>query len=67
MKRESSTVSRRLIAALEKRSNPVSCEEGRTLFKQGEPARGLYILESGEAALMMESPSGRPVGGKARP
>ena len=61
MKRESFTASRKLITALEKRSHPVSCEEGRTLFTQGEPASGLYILESGEAALMMESPSGRPV------
>jgi CRP-like cAMP-binding protein len=47
--------------ALDKRSKPVSYDEGHILFSQGESPRGLYILHSGEAALVMQSPSGRVV------
>jgi len=50
---------RQLIEALEKRSQPVSCSEGRTLFKQGEAPRGVYIFKSGEAFLVMKIASGR--------
>jgi CRP-like cAMP-binding protein len=61
MKSESHAASRKLLQALEKCSQPISCVEGRTLFVQGEPASGLYFLKSGEAALMMQSPAGRAV------
>jgi CRP-like cAMP-binding protein len=44
--------------ALDKRSQPVSCDQGRILCTQGEAPKGLYIIRSGEAALMMQSPSG---------
>jgi CRP/FNR family transcriptional regulator len=44
--------------ALDKRSQPVSCDQGRILFTQGEAPKGLYIIRSGEAALVMQSPSG---------
>jgi CRP-like cAMP-binding protein len=47
--------------ALDKRSKPVSYDEGHILFSQGESPRGLYILRDGEAALIMQSPSGRVV------
>jgi len=50
-----------LVQALEKRSQPVSCSEGRKLFIQGETPRGLYILQHGEADLVMDSPAGRTV------
>ncbi|MGA7109465.1 MAG: Crp/Fnr family transcriptional regulator [Terracidiphilus sp.] len=50
-----------LIEVLESRSLPIYCDEGRKLFAQGEACNGLYILESGEAALMLNAPSGRAV------
>lgn len=43
---------------LVKRSEPVSCDEGHILFTQGEAPIGLFILRGGEAALVMQSPSG---------
>jgi CRP-like cAMP-binding protein len=61
MKQSSFVADRKLIQALESRSMPVSCSEGHTLFKQGEVSTGVYILQSGEVALMMDSPSGRAV------
>jgi CRP-like cAMP-binding protein len=51
----------KLIQALEKRSQPVSCDEDRVLFRQGETPSGLYILWSGEAALIMTSEAGKEV------
>lgn len=44
-----------LIQALQKRSVPVFCDESRVLFLQGDPAEGLYILNSGEVTLTMTS------------
>jgi CRP-like cAMP-binding protein len=50
-----------LIEVLKSRSLPIFCGQGRTLFVQGDACNGLYILESGEAALVLNAPSGRPV------
>jgi CRP-like cAMP-binding protein len=50
-----------LIRALEKRSSPISCGAGNTLFSQGEVPSGIFILRSGEAALIMKSSTGRAV------
>jgi CRP-like cAMP-binding protein len=50
-----------LVQALELRSKPVSCILGTTLFRQGDPPIGLFILKSGEANLLMESKVGKPV------
>ena len=63
MKRDSSAfvADRELIQTLEKRSQPVSCSEDQVLFCQGEAPIGLYILQSGEAALVMRSESGEEV------
>jgi hypothetical protein len=49
-----------LIETLENRSLPIYCDEGRKLFARGETCNGL-ILESGEAALLPNAPSGRTV------
>lgn len=48
-----------LISSLEKRSRPLSCREGRVLFRQGSLPTGLYILQSGQATLILESATGR--------
>ncbi len=48
----------RLIAALEQRSQPVISGDECVLFRQGETARGIYILRSGEATLTMLSSGG---------
>jgi CRP/FNR family transcriptional regulator, dissimilatory nitrate respiration regulator len=61
MKNESHASDGRLIRALMKRSQAVTCGAGGTLFKQGETPKGLYVLEQGEAALMMASNAGRAV------
>lgn len=61
MKHDSFAADGRLIQALMKRSLPVTCSEGGTLFNQGETATGLYILERGEASLVMKSRAGRTV------
>ena len=52
---------RELILALEKRSEPIACEEDRVLFRQGDAPNGLYILHEGEATLTMESAAGEVV------
>ena len=52
---------RELIQALEKRSQPIACDEDRVLFRQGDPPTGLYILRKGEATLTMESVAGEVV------
>jgi CRP-like cAMP-binding protein len=49
---------RTLTQALEKRSVSVPCLKGRTLFKQGDAPRGLYILKSGKASLVMNGENG---------
>jgi len=48
-----------LIRALEKNSTLVDCEGERILFAQGDPPIGVYILQSGEARLEMDSPEGK--------
>lgn len=50
-----------LIDALARRSTPIACDDDRVLFRQGEEAAGLYILQSGLAMLSMTSQSGEPV------
>lgn len=45
-----------LLQALERRALPISCDQDRVLFQQGDPAVGLYILSSGEVTLSMDSP-----------
>ncbi len=50
-----------LVEALEGRSVPVPCSQGRILFKQGDVPTGLYILVSGTAELMLESRRGGAV------
>src|SRR5271165_525802 len=61
MKHESFSADRRLVCALEKRSQPVDCDEGRTLFVQGETPKGIYILLRGEATLVMKSHVGQTI------
>ena len=61
MKRESFVADRILIGSLEKRSTPITCGKDRILFQQGDVPTGLYILQSGAAALIMESASGGTV------
>jgi CRP-like cAMP-binding protein len=51
----------KLLEALERRSSTYLSKQGQTLFRQGEPCKGLYILENGEAALVLQSPAGRVV------
>ena len=50
-----------LIEALERRSSTLPSGDGLMLFRQGEPCKGLYILKSGEAALILQSLAGRGV------
>lgn len=50
-----------LVAALSKRSTPLSCSAGHILFHQGDTPTGVFILESGEAKLTMTSPRGDTV------
>jgi CRP-like cAMP-binding protein len=61
MKSQSFVADRALIQALEKLSRPVICSEGRTLFAQGEFPNGIYVIERGEAELVLKSPAGRTV------
>jgi CRP-like cAMP-binding protein len=49
----------RLIEPLRKRSREVPCSEGRVLFSQGDAPIGLYLVERGEAALVMTSATGQ--------
>lgn len=48
-----------LIHALEARSTPVPCASEHVLFRQDDPAVGLYILHEGIATLSMISPDGQ--------
>jgi CRP-like cAMP-binding protein len=50
-----------LIEALESRSSTLQFSDGLMLFRQGEPCKGLYILKTGEAALVLQSLAGRGV------
>lgn len=50
-----------LIEALNKRARPFPCAAGQTLFRQGDPPNRLYILQSGQVRLSMESVAGDAV------
>ena len=50
-----------VLEALEKHSCPISLPDNRILFRQGDPAVGLYILKSGRATLTMRSAGGKIV------
>lgn len=50
-----------LLDALVQRSTLAVCDEDRILFRQGDPAGGLYILRSGSATLTMTSHVGEPL------
>ena len=47
-----------LLQALENRSISVPCLQGHLLFEQGDAPKGLYILKSGKAALVMKGENG---------
>jgi CRP/FNR family transcriptional regulator, cyclic AMP receptor protein len=47
-----------LLDGLRREAKPLSCSEKQVLFRQGDPPTGLYILNSGEAELTMDSPEG---------
>jgi CRP-like cAMP-binding protein len=59
--RDSFAADCKLIQALANRSQPISCSEERTLFRQGEAPTGLYVLQSGEATMVRETASGRAI------
>ena len=48
-----------LLHALESRATPISSGGQRVLFRQGDPADGLYILIQGEATLSMSAEGGQ--------
>jgi hypothetical protein len=48
----------RLFGPLLERSREVPCDEGRILFSQGDAPVGIYLVEAGEAALVMTSARG---------
>jgi CRP-like cAMP-binding protein len=47
-----------LIQALEEQSTPISCDEERVLFHQGDAPVGLFILKSGPVTLSMTTEAG---------
>ena len=47
-----------LVKALRPVSKRLICYEDSALFRQGEDSAGVYLIESGEAALIMRSDSG---------
>lgn len=50
-----------LIRALSERATPIVCDTDRILFRQDDPASGLFILHEGEATLSMDSEQGAPI------
>jgi CRP-like cAMP-binding protein len=50
-----------LLDGLQKQAKAIFCSEKQVLFRQGDPATGLYILNSGAAELTMDSPEGTQV------
>jgi len=50
-----------LIAAIRKRSRPVTVAASGLLFGQGDTPEGIHLLESGEAVLTMVSHTGETV------
>jgi CRP-like cAMP-binding protein len=61
MKKNVFAADQELIRALIQRSSPVTCNQNTVLFTQGQVASGLFILQSGEAELMMKSRPGKTV------
>ena len=61
MAQVSFTADTKLIQAIEQRSQPITCEQGRILFNQGDRPKGLHILKTGEAALVLKSDTGQIV------
>ena len=57
MKIDSFLADQRLFQILSGRTSEIVCDVGRTLFKQGDPPAGLYVIREGEASLLMFSPS----------
>ena len=53
------TADSELIKALEKQSKRVVFNSGYTLFRQGDPPTGIYIVRQGEVSLVMTSESGK--------
>src|ERR1035438_5717606 len=50
-----------LIQALEKQSSVIVCGRDLILFRQGDVPEGLYILDKGEATLIMRDSAGGEV------
>src|SRR5579872_2487163 len=46
-----------LVTALERRGTKVPCETDRVLFRQGDPAVGLYVVHAGVVTLTMHAAS----------
>jgi len=50
-----------LIRALRDRARAVDCSRDQILFVQGDAPAGVYIVQSGEVTMTMESPTGDEV------
>ncbi len=50
-----------LLQALLTRATPVVCDADRLLFKQDDPAVGVYIVHEGAATLTMTARDGQPI------
>ncbi len=50
-----------LAQALRERSSPIPCDTDRLLFRQDDPAVGVYLLEQGAVTLTMHSLDGRTI------
>lgn len=50
-----------LVQALHERSTSVPCDTDRLLFRQDDPAEGVYILHQGAVALTMNAHNGRQI------
>ena len=50
-----------LVEALTRRATPVDCKEDRVLFRQGDEPAGLFILQTGKAAVSMLSNAGETI------
>ena len=50
-----------LIAALEERSTLIPCDGERVLFRQGDPATGVFLLREGAVTVTMTAISDEPV------
>ena len=50
-----------LIRALWQYAIPLDCSEGRKLFRQGDAPSGLFVLNSGDATMFLETDGGAQV------